>query len=300
MREAQLLLPDFLLIALGLGLARATPLARPVWDGVERLVYYLLFPALLFTGIVRSPLAPSAAAPLLGATLAVCAAGIGAAYLLKLAPRLDAHFFASGAQAAFRFNSYIGLALAQSLAGAEGLAGMALMLAVAIPVVNVAAVWPLARQRGGALWRELLSNPLIIATLGALAFNAIGLRLPDFALATLSRLGSAALPLGLMAVGAGLTFGPLREAPGLAAALMGIRHLLLPAVGIGLALVLALPGAQPTLLVIFAAMPTASSAYVLAVRMGGNGAFVAGLVTLSTVLAMAGLPLALTALRSVH
>jgi hypothetical protein len=79
---------------------------------------------------------------------------------------------------------------------------------------------------------------------------------------------------------------------------MAIRHLLLPAAGIALALALRLPPLQQALLVIFAALPTASSAYVLAVRLGGHGGFVAGLVTLSTVLAMAGLPLALAALRA--
>jgi malonate transporter len=55
--------------------------------------------------------------------------------------------------------------------------------------------------------------------------NLLGLRLPELASTTLSRIGAAALPLGLMAVGAGLQLGALREGPGLAAALMTIRHL---------------------------------------------------------------------------
>ena len=44
-------------------------------------------------------------------------------------------------------------------------------------------------------------------------------------------------------------------------------------------------------------MPSASSAYVLAVRMGGHGGYVAGLVTVSTLIAMPGLPLALGLLQ---
>jgi len=118
-------------------------------------------------------------------------------------------------------------------------------------------------------------------------------RLPELAGTTLSRIGAAALPLGLMAVGAGLRFGALKEAPWLAAGLMAIRHLALPVVGITLVLWLQLPPAQQAVIVAFSAMPTASSAYVLAARMGGNGGYVAGLVTVSTLLAMAGLPLAL-------
>ncbi len=90
-----------------------------------------------------------------------------------------------------------------------------------------------------------------------------------------------------------MRFGALREGPGLAAGLLGIRHLALPAMAIVLAVVAALPKAQALVLVAFAAMPTASSTYVLAVRMGGHGGYVAGLVTVSTLLAMPGLPAAL-------
>ncbi|MBL8324703.1 MAG: AEC family transporter [Rubrivivax sp.] len=301
MQVAWLLVPDFMLIALGWALCRFTALNRPVWNGVERLVYHVLFPALLFESIVRHPLAPGAAWPLVAAALAVTATGIVLALALGAWPGVDARAHASGAQTAYRFNSYVALALAVRLGGSPGLAGMALVLAVCVPVVNVAAVWPLARQGGQVFWRELLRNPLILATLAGLAFNALGGRLPEVAATTLSRLGSAALPLGLMAVGAGLTMGALRDAPRLGAALLAVRHAVLPVVALalvaGAAPQLVMPPLHQQLLVAFAALPTASSAYVLAVRLGGHGAYVAGLVTVSTLLAMAGLPLALSAWR---
>ena len=82
---------------------------------------------------------------------------------------------------------------------------------------------------------------------------------------------------------------------GLALALLSIRHLALPALATALVLWLHLPPAQQMVIVAFAALPTAPTAYVLAVRMGGHGAYVAGLVTVSTLLAMPGLPLALAA-----
>ena len=166
-------------------------------------------------------------------------------------------------------------------------------MAMCVPIANVAAVWPLARQGGHGYLKELARNPLIVATVAGLAGNLAGLQLPELASITLGRIGAAALPLGLMAVGAGLRFGALREAPWLAGGLMGIRHLVLPAVGIGLCIGLRLPPAQQAVLVAFSAMPTAASAYVLAARMGGNGGYVAGLVTVSTLLAMVGLPAAL-------
>ncbi len=298
MPDALLLLPDFTLIVLGWLLCRHTPLDRKVWDGVERLVYYLLFPALLFSAILRYPLQPQAAASLAACGLGVVALGVALAYALRLAPGVDARLHASGAQVAFRFNSYVALALAERLAGIQGVAWIALLVALCVPVCNVAAVWPLARHGGHGFWRELARNPLIVSTVAGLACNLLGLRLPELATTTLVRIGAAALPLGLMAVGAGLTFGGLQRAPALAGALLAIRHAVLPAAAIAMSMALAMPPAQQAIVVAFAALPTASSAYVLAARMGGDGSFVAGLVTLSTLIGMAGLPLALLALRS--
>ncbi|MFO1337972.1 MAG: AEC family transporter [Burkholderiaceae bacterium] len=300
MPQPLLLLPDFLLIVAGYLLCRHTALDRPLWDGVEKLVYHLLFPVLLFMSILRQPLQPGALLAFAGCGVAVVACGIALAYALRCWPGVDGLTHASGAQAAFRFNSYVGLALAERLGGLQGVAWQALLVALCVPLCNVAAVWPLARQSGLHVGRELLRNPLIVGTVSGLAANLLGLQLPEVVAVPLQRVGSAALPLGLMAVGAGLRMGALRDAPGLAAALLGIRHLVLPALALALVLWAGLPPGQQTIVVAFAALPTASSAYVLATRMGGHGAFVAGLVSVSTLLAMAGLPLALAALNALR
>jgi malonate transporter len=300
MGHALLLLPDFLLIALGFLICRYTPLNRPVWDGAERLVYYVLFPVLLFGSIVRSPLSLAALAGVGAVGLAVLAVGIGLAFALGRMPGVDARAHAAGAQVAFRFNSYVALALSERLAGASGVATMALLVAIAVPVVNVAAVWPLARHGGHGYGRELARNPLIIGTVSGLLANALGWQFPEAVATTLQRIGVAALPIGLMAVGAGLRFGALRDAPRLAAALLAIRHVVMPAAALALVLIAPLAPVQKLVLVLFAAAPTASSAYVLAARLGGHASFVAGLVTVSTMLAMLTVPAALAALAALE
>ena len=286
-----LLLPDFLLIVAGFVLCRYTPLNRPVWEAAEKLVYFLLFPVLLFNSISRSSLSPGDTMALMGGGLGVMLSGIALAFALRWVPGVDARTHASGAQVAFRFNSFVALALAERLHGAQGVAWIAMIVAVCVPVANVAAVYPLARHGGHGYLRELARNPLIVSTLAGLAANLTGLRLPEPAAISLQKIGLAALPLGLMAVGAGLRLGALKDAPWLASALLAIRHLVLPVIALAVGHALALPAPQAALLLAFAAMPTASSAYVLAVRMGGNGPFVAGLVTVSTLLGMIVLPL---------
>lgn len=300
MSEVLLLLPDFLLIVAGFVICRWTALNRPVWEGVERLVYYLLFPVLLFVAILRQPLDPGALLTFAGCGLAVVGTGIALSYALGRWPGVNPRTHASGAQTAFRFNSYVALALAERLGGVQAVAWTALLVAVCVPVCNVAAVWPMARQGNQHFGRELMRNPLILGTVSGLTANLLGLHLPEVVNTTLTRVGGAALPLGLMAVGAGLQMGALREAPGLAAGLLGIRHAVLPALAILLALVVKLPPGQQTVLVAFAALPTASSAYVLASRMGGHGAFVAGLVSVSTLVGMLSLPLALATLNGLR
>ena len=116
MYYAQLLFPDFSLIVIGYLLCRHTALNRPVWQAVEGLVYYFLFPVLLFQSIVRTPLDLQAASGLMGAGLALGITGIALAYALPHVPLLgrwiDRRDHAASAQVAFRFNSFIGLALA--------------------------------------------------------------------------------------------------------------------------------------------------------------------------------------------
>jgi predicted permease len=272
-----MMLPDFLLILCGFVICRYTALDRTVWNAAERLVYFLLFPVLLFGSIVRSPLQLSSTLNLGIAGVAVAGAGIALSYALRRLPGVDARRHASGAQVAFRFNSYVALAVAERLAGAEGVAYTALIVALCVPVCNVGAVYPLARHGGHGLLRELSRNPLILSTVAGLAANMAGVHFPEPVATTLQRIGLAALPLGLMAVGAGLQFGGLKASPGLAAGLLGIRHLMLPVVALLLIALFGLQGGQALVVLAFAAMPTASSCYVLAARMGGDGPFVAGL-----------------------
>ena len=291
MSNVLLLVPDLLLIGVGFLLCRHTMLNRPVWDAVESLTYYVLFPVLLFSSIAKSPLHPAQTAGLAGVGIATVLCGIVLAYAVKRWPGVDAGLHASGAQTAFRFNSYIALALAERLGGADTLALMALLIALCVPICNIGAVWPLARHGGHDYVRELVRNPFILGTLAGLLFNLAGLHLPEPIGTTLHRLGLAAIPLGLMAVGAGLKLGGLQAAPRLATAFLAIRHVALPLIAFGLSIWVGLPPAQHTVVLAFAALPTASSAYVLAVRMGGHGAFVAGLVTMSTLLGMVSVPL---------
>ena len=298
---AQLLFPDFSLILCGYLVCRYTALNRTVWQQVESLVYFFLFPVLLFQSIVKSPLDLGAASNLIAAGWAMGLVGIALAYSIPYLPGLRNHVdqrdHAASAQVAFRFNSYIALALADRLAGPQGLQMIAVLIGVCVPLFNVAAVWPMARHAQRGFLRELVRNPLILATAAGLTANLLGFVMPLWLEPTVTRLGAASLALGLMAAGAGLQLSALTRSTAITVSVLSIRHLVLPLVAFGLSRLLGLSAVQTTMLMAFSALPTASSCYVLATRMGYDGAYVAGLVTLSTLLGMLSLPFALGALR---
>ena len=294
------LLPDFALILLGSGLRRVLHLGDHFWTGLEKLIYFVLFPALLFNGLIRTHIDWSAAGPLLlvalGTMLTGMVLGVGAR-LFRITPMS----FASQYQCAFRFNSYIGLAVAGKLYGVQGIAAMAIVVGMMVPPANLAAVWMLARHGEANVWRELVKNPLILATVAGILANLAGVQPPDLLLQLLARLADAAIALGLLAVGAGLRMAPqkvgagdtakLRGAHGAAAYLLLVKLVALPAATLVLIRWAGLSGVYADVALVFSALPTASSAYILAQRMGGDGARVAWLISVSTLLGMLSLPL---------
>ncbi|MBR7783757.1 AEC family transporter [Undibacterium luofuense] len=284
-----LLVPDFSLIMLGFLLSRYGNFGGHFWSGVEKLVYFILFPALLFYTTAKTQFDFHATGKLLITGVLTTFAAIVLGSVCRFIFFNPGKTFVSGVQTAFRFNSYIALAVASRIAGEQGTALMALLIGFLVPVCNIAAVFALARN-SGRLLKEIASNPLVVGTASGVACSLAGITLPDDLSATLSRLGNASIAMGLLAVGAGLRLSALHEARGLATGFLAIKLLIAPAIGLLLGTWLQLPLLQLQIAVLFCALPTASSAYVLAARMGGNGPYVAFLISASTLLSALTLP----------
>jgi malonate transporter and related proteins len=295
---AQLLIPAFALILFGYLLCRFTAIDRSVWAPVEKLVFYVLFPILLFSSIVKSPIHLGEVSNFVFAGVLTGVCTVALAYSLPFLPGIKSHFstrdHAASAQIAFRFNSYIGLALAERLAGPPGLLLISILIGICVPMFNMAAIWPMARHSQMGVLGEIARNPFVIATLSGLAANLLGFRFPDWLAPTVNRIGGASIPLGLMAAGTGMQFATLARAKTLAVSVLAIRHAIAPVIALGLSLLFKLSPVQATVLMMFSALPTAPTAYVLAARMGFDGGYVAGLVTLSTLLGVLSLPFALS------
>src|SRR5574343_260928 len=282
MNTALLLLPDFALILLGAAIRRWMHLGGHFWSGVEKLVYFILFPALLINAITKSRLDLGAALPLLATAFVAIAGGMLLGIVPKLFSRMPALTYASMFQCAYRFNSYIALAVAGMLFGAPGIATMGLIVGAAVPFANLISVWMLARHGEPRLLREVARNPLIWGTATGFLLNVAGFVPPAPLQAFLGRLADASIALGLITVGAALRLDGVAGARGYASWLLAVKLLALPVVAIAVGSLLGLSALNFQVVVLFAALPTASSAYILAMRMGGDGRSVAWLISATT------------------
>jgi malonate transporter and related proteins len=289
--------PIFALILLGLGLRRGGFPGDGFWPAAERITYFVLFPALLVHRLALARLGDYAVGPVAVIIVAQLLAMTALVYALRPWLRVDGPAFTSVYQGAIRFNTYVGLAVALAVFHTEGGTVAALIMAIMIPLINVLCVLVLNLHAGGSatvagVARGLITNPLLLACLTGIGLNLSGIGLPWGSAAMLDLLARAALPLGLLAVGASLRLEGLRR-PDLLATASALKLLVLPALVAVLCWIVR-PGALETaILVTFAALPGAPTAYILARQLGGDTSLIATIVTVEIAAAMVTLPLVL-------
>lgn len=301
------LLPVFLLIVMGFGLRRYLLKDDAAWIGLERLVYYVLFPALLIETLSRANLASvpigGVGGALLLAVLTMGALCLALRPLLSAGLAVDGPAFTSVFQGATRWQTFVALAVANNLYGDVGVALASVAMVAMIPVLNVMSVAVLARyarpQR--LAWPELLltigRNPLIWACVIGLALNLSRLPVPQVAHDFADALGRSSLAIGLLVVGAGLRIAELIR-PGFAAALtVFLKLIAMPAIAISYGLLFGLSGVTLAVVACCASVPAASNAYVLAKQLGGNAPLLAQILTLQTMLAVVTMPIIISLAR---
>jgi malonate transporter and related proteins len=294
------LLPVFLLIVLGFVLKRSLMRLDTQWNGLERLTYYVLFPTLLIQTLVQADLSNVPVAGVGGALL--LSALLMSLLCLALRPLLshwniDGPAFTSIFQGATRWQTFVALAVSGNLFGNTGLALASVAMVAIIPLVNVFSVSVLAqyaspeRQSIRAVVMTVAQNPLIWACVIGLVVNVTHLPLPKVWHDVAEALGRSSLGIGLLVTGAGLHLEGLLR-PSLAASIAVILKLvLMPVLGIALALWFGISGSSLVIVAVCSAVPCSSSAYVLARQMGGDAPLLAQIITLQTILAAITMPI---------
>lgn len=291
------LTPIFSIILLGFLVSRTPISSAVVWEGLERLTYYLFFPALLVSRL--------SATSFDGSELLEIAMVLGFALLvftllftgLRQFITRDQSSLSSVYQGSIRFNTYIGLACIEALYGDSGLVLAALCLVVYIPAVNVLSVVSLSAIGGKSGNRSMvvigsvLTNPLVLACLLGMSLSLWDPGLPDLGWEVLEVLSQPALPLGLLAVGAGIRFVSIGDQTWQLAVALFSKLLAFPALVIVGTLLFQVEPRLSAVLLLLTCLPAPPSAYILARQLGGNVSLMANVITLQTVVAFFSIPM---------
>jgi malate permease and related proteins len=301
------LVPVFLLIGLGAFLVRIGFLKQEMLKGMNDLAYWIGLPSFIFYRLATVSLRLDELGPMLAVFLGGTAAAVVGALVIVRLLRLPVGSRGTFIQASFRGNlAFIGLPVVIfALNGlGEGDLGRAQELAVLAlaPIMilyNVGAVFVLYASHAGSgpklivkTFRQLITNPLILASVGGLAVAMTGGSFPLFLDRSLEALSRLALPLALLCIGGSLLVVPLKGSVGPALAASLVKVALAPIAGVGVGLTFGIEPGAMLVAVIYLACPTAAASYVLARQLGGDEALAASTVVLSTLLSMASLSVA--------
>jgi predicted permease len=292
------LTPILALILVGFGLKRAGFLPTDAWSGIEKLTYFILLPCLLVHTLGAQSLV---GIPWPAMLLVVSGTLMAAVSVLivwhQIRSSVSGPTFTSIFQGGVRFNTYISLAVAQAFFGADGLAMGTVAAGFMIVLINLLcisafALWGAAAIRGlKPFVGAVIGNPLILACALGWALSLSGIGLPGVSGNILEILGRAALPFGLLAVGAALQPEAIRSHIKPAAIASIVQFGLKPLVAAVLVSSTGLTGVPAAALAISLVAPTAPSAYILARQLGGDAAAMASIITFQTLLAFLVMPI---------
>ena len=265
------------------------------WQGISKLCYWVLFPAMLFKTIALSDFTGLA----INTSLIVLMSGLfGVMIIIYIAGRLirvNNADLSSLLQGAFRHNGFIALSIIAGLYGQAGLELGTLCLAALVAPSNVMSVVIMVflNKRDGTvniqklLAKEIARNPLILSIVAGLFAKNSPFIVPDIIFETTSMLGQAALPVLLMAVGAGIRFHKRLKSSYMSLILAVLsKAIIFPAIMFTVALLLGISGLPLIIFVIFGVMPTAVSSYALAKELGGNDELMAEIISLQTIMSL--------------
>ncbi len=289
------LTPIFAIILLGFLISRTPISSQEVWQGLERLTYYLFFPALLVSRLSQTNFEVNELLEIgyvLGFALFVFT-------ILFIGPRKfiarNQGSLSSVYQGSIRFNTYIGLACVEALYGDNGLTLAALCLVVYIPLVNVLSVISISASGGGNRWvvvtGSVLTNPLVLACLIGMGLSFYNMEVPDLGWEIIEVLSRPALPLGLLAVGAGIHFVAFGDQTWQLVVALFCKLLAFPALVVVATLLFKMAPGLSAVLLLLTCLPAPPSAYILARQLGGNVSLMANIITLQTLFAFFTIPL---------
>ena len=295
-----ILFPSIALIGLGFYLFQSRILDKKFWNGAEKLNYYILFPALLFSSLANADMNMGHLNSILTVIFFIMAMIIAGVYLFAKLNRTPIAQIGVYVQSLIRFNTYLGLSIATTLNNAEIKSILVNILAIAIPLVNVISILSLTDKDQlnikNIFW-SLIKNPLISSCILGITFNVLNIPIWSGFVNLLNAFSSSSLMLGLLCVGTAIQFSTLKVYLKKSLLISLLRLLLIPLIAFICLQFFELSHAAVIAIMIFFSIPTASSAYILTKLLNGDHQLMAASISMQTLLSVFTLALILALLQ---
>ncbi|MBM9603250.1 AEC family transporter [Desulfopila inferna] len=301
-----IVLPVFIVVVLGYGVKRSSLVDDGFLFQLNRLVYYLALPLLLFFKIASADFSTSFNGRLVLGLALVVFVGFFLSYLFAVYRNYPAETRGTFCQCSFRGNfAYVGLAIVFNAYGEEGLATAGIVLGFIVPLLNffsiIALLLPHQESRIKPLFflKQIFLNPLILASFLGIAWSFLEIPIPRVIGSALHIVTGMALPLALISIGASFSVKKLRGDLSVAFVATAFKLVLMPLAAAFLLHALGVHGRDLVMGVIFAGTPTATAAYIFSQQMRGDAELAGSLIMLTTLLSAVTYTAALLILKSV-
>jgi len=297
------LLPVVLVIATGLFLRETKIVSSAQWEGIELLSYWLLFPVLVLDSLINMDISKINLGIITKSYLSAVTAQLIIIWIirkpLKRHLKITDRTFSTIFQTSTRWNAFVALAIANNLAGDQGLAIVALLMAITVPILNFVNIIVLTfcctdtppTFKSAAI--RTLKVPLIWGAVLGLSLNLLQFSLYEPIAVSLDIIGRAGLGMGLLTVGAGLHVKTITQARLPMFVGVTAKLFIFPLLVFVSCLIFQVSGLMLQIAMVSASVATAMNGYVLARQMGGDARLYAATVSLQTAISVVSIPLVL-------
>lgn len=288
----RVVLPMALLMAAGALVRHKKIIDRPTMRQVDKLIFRLFMPLLMFKNVYEVNLAGN----IDWAELAMAAAGMLAVFAIAVCvpPRLekDPGKAAAIGQAVVRPNYILfGVAVGESIYGRGNAGAIALLSAIVVPAANALSVVILEMNRTGKtqplkIILSVLKNPMIVAAFLALACRLLPFSIPDPLFSVIRDIADATTTISFLSLGVSLDFGELKSNRRPLITGVVLRMGVIPLIFLPVCVLLGFRGITLCALMILFAAPAAVASYPMAVAMGADGPLAGQLVCTTTLVSI--------------
>jgi malonate transporter len=298
-------LPVFSLVFIGIWLKRYDKIDDAFTAKASYIVFNLALPVLMFAAIVRTDIAQIGNPRLISFALLMALLSFTTLWFASRLLITDKRNLGVFVQGCFRSNlGILGLAFCVTTFAEAGLAVGALLLAVITPLYNILSIYALthaanedSKMNWPALFKGVITNPLIVAIFLALPFAYLQITLPDVVMRSIDYLAAMTLPLALICIGGSLSFAALKQTQWLSWVAVIIKLLLMPAIIAILAYASGFRGVELGCLILMFASPTAAASFVMVRTIGGNHTLAANIIALTTLISLFSVSIAIYLLK---